>query len=81
MEAESEIGSVCGSVPENSLEILASHLRDKNLCASKWSDAVVILRPDGLWEEWHAVAYTTGCWTSMDRAYIGSWVGPKMECR
>lgn len=80
-EAEKKLGSPCGAVPDETLVKLAAELVSRNLCAAKWADAVLILRPDGLWEEWHATAYSTGCWTEPERAYIGSWIGPPMrEC-
>lgn len=58
------------------LEALAAALREWHLCAVKHEDRVLIERTDHLYEEMHAVAYTTGCWTSFPYkgtlAFIGA---------
>ena len=83
--AEAEIGSVCGAVPDFTLQRLGAALRARHICADQWVnkeavkiDALVALRPDGLWEEWHAVAYTDGCWMALPVAYKNVWKGPQM---
>jgi hypothetical protein len=44
------------------LGLIAAELRSKGYCASgPWSDAVAVLNPQGLWQEFHAVAFGTGC--------------------
>lgn len=77
-EAKAKVGNVCGAVPEESLSKLADALVAANLCAAKWADAIIILRPDGYWEQWHSVAFTDGCWTQ-EKSYVGTWVGPQMK--
>ena len=68
--AKVAVGERCGSVPPHegafpTLEALAAELRSKGYCASgPWGDALVVKAPDGLWEEYHAVAYTDGCWAN-----------------
>lgn len=76
-QAEKLIPTACSMKADDRLSALAAKLTELNLCATKWNDAVLILRPDSLFEEWHAAAYTTnGCWTEPERAYIGAWTGP-----
>jgi hypothetical protein len=87
VEAEAAIGDVCGKLPDESLTRLAAELVSKrNLCAAQWKnadgsriDAVIVLRPDGIFEEWHAVAYTDGCWFTSGNAYKNAWRGPQMK--
>jgi hypothetical protein len=44
------------------LGLIAAELRKQNLCASgPWADAVAVRNPQGLWQEFHAVAFGTGC--------------------
>ena len=86
VDAETQIGNVCGAVPDVSLQRLAAVLMaDHYLCAAQWAnkegtliDAVVVLRPDGLWEEIHAVSYATGCWAYLPNQYKNAWRGPTM---
>ena len=75
MLAEHELGSVCGQEPSVSLQLLASKLVGAGNCAENVDDAVFVRRTDDrhLYEEYHAVAYTTGCWTSRTRVYRGVW--------
>lgn len=70
-----EIGNVCGQEPEASLELMGTALRAKGLCSGRKDDAVFIRRSDDshLWEEYHSVAYATGCWTIAERQYRGVW--------
>lgn len=86
VEAEQTIGDVCGSEPDYSLQRLAAQMvATRYVCAAQWTnregtkiDAIVVLRPDGLWEEMHSVAYSTGCWTQPENAYKNAWKGPSM---
>lgn len=74
--ARDEVGDVCGSEPETSLERMARALTlDHGLCAVRLDDAVFVQRTDDehLWEEYHAVSYLTGCWTIQERMYRGVW--------
>jgi len=70
-DAETAIGDVCGNVPETSIETLASVLITKGFCAARQNDALLVRRLGGdltvdtgqpLFEEWHVIAYPTGCW-------------------
>lgn len=74
-EAQDLIGDVCGREPEESLETLAAKLRWIGYCAGRMDDAVFVRRGDDLtlWEEYHAVAYATGCWVIKERMYRGVW--------
>lgn len=57
------------------LGLVASELRKQGFCASgPWADAVAVLNPQGLWQEFHAVAFGTGCYTN-DAAQLpkASW--------
>ncbi len=69
--AEQRVGDVCGQVPDASLEVLAGTLREAGLCAGRQNDAVMVQRPDGLFEEHHAVYYGDGCWLS--NSFRGLW--------
>lgn len=70
------IGNRCGLPAEESLDLMAAGLRDDyGLCAGRKDDAVFVQRTDELtlWEEYHAVAYATGCWTIRERMHKGTW--------
>jgi hypothetical protein len=56
------LGLPPGPTPEDSLDALARDLVRRGYCAGRQSDAVMVRRDDGLWEEMHAVAYGTGQW-------------------
>lgn len=83
--AEAAIGDRCGQSPERSLELLGAELRRQGYCADKAIDSLSIQAPDGLWEEYHAVAYSTGCWTTDPEVnpkyrwtYLGSTACPEV---
>jgi hypothetical protein len=79
-QVEAEAGSRCSDPIDASLSLLASGLVSRNLCAAVWTaSTLVVLRPDGLWEEWRPVDAQTGCWTDLDHAYVSAWRGPQME--
>jgi len=65
------------------LELLAAELRAHEFCASALEDKVLVWRgnEDGedLYEEYHAVAYTTGCWTKYPYKGVLAWVPAKGE--
>jgi hypothetical protein len=69
-QAKAAVGEKCGSVPPHegafpTLAAVADELRKAGRCASgPWGDAVAVLAPDGWWEEYHAVAFTDGCWAN-----------------
>lgn len=69
--SQQALGDVCGIEPDISLDRLGEALRSIGHCAGRMSDAVFVLRDDGLWEEHHAVYYGNGCWLS--NTYRGSW--------
>lgn len=73
LAAEAVVGERCGTDHQgslNTLGLLAAELRKKGYCATgPWTDAVAILNPSGKWEEYHAVAFATGCW-SQDPAVL-----------
>lgn len=53
------------------LELLASNLRAKGLCATKDEDRVLVAVNETIVEEMHALRYDTGCWASGERIYKG----------
>ena len=57
------------------LEALAAELRRLGHCAVKDEDRVMIMRADGLFEEQHAIAYTTGCWAKYPYKGTLAWIG------
>ena len=59
------------------LEAIAAALRDMGECAGRMDDAVFIKRTDGDWQEEHAIAWSTGCFTSPDRAFKYTWRHPE----
>jgi hypothetical protein len=73
LAAEAVVGSHCGTDHQGSLAtlgLLADEIRRQGYCASgPWADALVVLAPDGRWEEYHAVAFATGCY-SQDPAQL-----------
>lgn len=73
---EDSLGSPCGLDPEDTLRRLGAALRSSGLCAGKKDDAVFVRRTTDtrLWEQYHAVAYATGCWTIRERKYVGTWM-------
>lgn len=72
--AKDAVGDRCGKNIQESLALVAGKLREQGLCASgPWVDAVVARAPDGLWEEHHVVAYSSGCFTSTANGYKGAW--------
>ena len=47
------------------LALVAAELRKKGYCASgPWPDAVAVVNPQGFTQEFHAVAFGTGCFTA-----------------
>lgn len=57
----------CGTDHQGSLktlELLGSELRKLGYCAGLSADSVFILNPEGLWQEFHAVSFATGCWAN-----------------
>lgn len=67
LAAEAVVGNRCGTDHQGSLAtlgLLAEEIRRQGYCASgPSSDALAVLAPDGEWEEYHAVAFTTGCYS------------------
>ncbi len=72
--ARDTVGDCSGATPEDNLKLLADQLGKQNICAGQWADAVLIARPDGKWEQWHAFSYATNCWASLSTAFKGAWV-------
>jgi hypothetical protein len=65
--AKLAVGQHCGTDHEGSLvtiELLATELRKRGYCASRGADALSIRTPDGRWQEYHSVAFATGCWSN-----------------
>jgi hypothetical protein len=68
--AQQVVGNRCLAAPDHgpqneTLALLAAELRSKGYCATApWPDAVAIAAPDGWVEEYHAVAFNTGCFTT-----------------
>jgi hypothetical protein len=63
-QAETALGNVCGLDPPTSLERLGTELRLMGLCASKNNDSVFVLDAFPNYQEFHAVSYGSGCWTT-----------------
>lgn len=61
--ATDALGPATGTPPDESLAALAHALQAEGWCATAGSEAVFILRDDGLVEENHAVSFGTGGWT------------------
>jgi hypothetical protein len=66
-------------LPDRLLDALVLSLRAHGVCAGvpaaidgKRADAVFVQRPDGLWEQFHAVSYQTNSWRTFDW-YEGVW--------
>jgi len=68
--AQAVVGNRCLAAPDHgpqneTLAMLAAELRRKGHCATApWPDAVAIAAPDAWVEEYHAVAFSTGCHTT-----------------
>ena len=86
MAAEGALGSVCGKEPEATLDALGAQIRLSGECAGRLDDAVFIRHGSkaqqdeedrnhtpSTWGEYHAAAYTDGCWTDRERVYKGTW--------
>ena len=78
--AKARVGDVCGKDPIDSLNKLAQELRNEGWCAGHppADDEVYVKAPpppagDSLYEEWHAVYFGDGCWTSGTGPYKGAW--------
>jgi hypothetical protein len=70
-DAQVTAGDACGAPPEWSLDRLAGVLVAAGYCAARQSDAVMVRRADGLYEEHHAVAFGNGCWIATP--FRGIW--------
>ena len=73
------VGDRCGQDPHETLRLLAAALVEAGECsegpwgkATGHGDAVVIIGNDGAHEEWHAVAFTDGCYTPGGK-YKNAW--------
>lgn len=53
-----------------SRRLIAEQLWKQGLCAFAGQEAVFVLAPDGLWEEWHVVAETDGGWPVNAYKYV-----------
>lgn len=51
------------------LEAIAAEMRAAGTCSWQHSDAIMARRPDGAWEELHAMAFGTGCLIAPSNAY------------
>lgn len=71
--AKDAVGSTCGQDPISSLDRFGAQLRKQGLCAGRSADSVFVLANDGLWEEHHVIAYTTGCYTMTQNGYKNAW--------
>lgn len=68
------VGSRCNAVAGDpptihmgaieTLDLLASDLRQRGYCAGRMDDSVFIQAPEGKWQEFHAVAFSTGCYAA-----------------
>jgi len=76
------VGDRCGTDGNETLALLAKALVAQNVCAvGPWADAILVSRPDGKWEEWHAIEWSNtgvagvkaGCWYPLSKAYKGAW--------
>jgi hypothetical protein len=68
-----ELGDPTGKPPQETLAALAKQLGH---CTIAGVEAVFVVRPDAMWEEYHAVAFGTGGWIAQGH-YLGSHrVGP-----
>jgi hypothetical protein len=73
-QAKTAVGSKCGRTGADgtihsgallTLGDLAAEMRKQGHCATgPWVDALAVVAPDGKVEEYHAVAFGTGCYTS-----------------
>jgi len=73
VDAMRALGDPTGKPPQETLAALAAQLGH---CTIAGQEAVFVLRPDGLFEEFHAVAFGTGGWIAQGH-YLGAHrVGP-----
>ena len=72
--ATNELGDRCGTFWKLNLEALAAQLRVQlpDRCIIAGIEAIFIQRDDGKYEENHAVASDTGCWTNSG---FGKYIG------
>ena len=84
--AKAAVGERCGTDHNGSLQtldLLGAQLRASGYCAGRLDDAVFIRNPEGLWQEFHAVAFATGCWAN-DPAqlpkFTWTYQGSTAEC-
>ena len=79
--ATDALGDRCGMDPMQNLRDLGAEIMRQNpgVCADggNGADALAVLAPDGLWEEYHAVSFAAGsrgCWTESGRGkYKNAW--------
>lgn len=75
--AEAALGPLCEKGNETDLlQKLAVQLVAMGVCAAQWADAVLIPLPKTAgpgYEQHHAVAYTSGCWTLPKNSFVGTW--------
>ncbi len=70
------VGERCGENPFSTLKLLAEAANATGECAAgPWNDEFLIKAKDGLYEGWHSVAYTNGCW--LGPAYRGTYYHPE----
>lgn len=65
--AKAVVGSRCGTDHMGSLhtlDLLGAELRKKGYCAGRATDSVFIKTPENKWQEFHAVAFATGCYAN-----------------
>jgi hypothetical protein len=63
--AKLAVGERCGTDHQGSLgtlDSLGTELRKRGYCAARGADALAIRDPSGHWQEYHSVAFATGCW-------------------
>lgn len=66
-EAKAQVPQRCGTDHAGSLEtldILGAKLRELGYCAGRMTDSVFIKNPEGFYQEFHAVAFSSGCWAN-----------------
>lgn len=80
-EAEETVGDACGKSPQESMTKLTAELAARGVCGGEWDGTMIVLRPDGLWEQWNVIGQG-GCWNlQAPENYLGTWRGPGMECK
>lgn len=72
--AKAAVGERCGATAGNpptvhegalaTLDLLGAELRRMGYCAGRATDSVFIQNPQGKWQEFHAVAFSTGCYAN-----------------